>query len=63
MAKAPMRDVVRVLDLDGERGGKMLVCVLECGCFATRRAKTPPKKMPYIACFVKDALQDGENNQ
>lgn len=51
-----MRDVVRVLELDGERGGRLLVCVLECGCFATRRQKTPPQRMPCVACFVKENI-------
>ena len=43
--KAPRREVVRVIEMDGE-----------CGCFATRRAKTPPRSMPCVACFVKQAL-------
>jgi hypothetical protein len=54
--KAPRREVVRVIEMDGERGGVILVCILECGCFATRRAKTPPRSMPCVACFVKQAL-------
>jgi hypothetical protein len=56
--KAPRRDVVRVLEVDGERGGKILVCILECGCFATRRGKRPPQSMPCIACLVKE-VQEG----
>lgn len=56
--KAPMRDVTRVIELDGERGGKLLVCVLSCGCFTTRRAKRPPKKAPCIACFVMEAINE-----
>lgn len=55
--KAPSREVVRVLEMEGERGGHLLVCVLSCGCFATRRAKTPPKSMPCVACFVKASLE------
>jgi hypothetical protein len=54
--KAPMRDVVRVLEMEGERGGHLLVCILECGCFATRRQKTPPQRMPCVACFVKENI-------
>lgn len=51
--KAPVRDVVRVIEMEGERGGRLLVCVLDCGCFATRRSRLPPpKKIPCIACFV-----------
>jgi len=53
--RAPMRDVVQVHELEGERGGKLLVCVLSCGCFATRRAKRPPQRMPCVACFVVEA--------
>jgi hypothetical protein len=53
-----MRDVVRVLELKGERGGRLLVCVLSCGCFSTRRSTTPPKRMPCVACFVQEQLGD-----
>lgn len=51
-----MRDVVRVLELEGERGGVIMVCVLACGCVATRRGYIPPKRMPCVACFVKEQL-------
>lgn len=54
--RAPMREVVRVLEMDGERGGRLLVCILDCGCFATRRANRPPKRMPCVACFIKENL-------
>lgn len=56
VSKAPIRDVVQVPELDGERGGKMLVLILECGCFLTRRTKTPPRTAPCVACFVKEKI-------
>lgn len=55
-SRAPMRDVVRVMEVAGTRGGVMLVHVLSCGCFLTRRAKTPVKKSPCVACFVQQTL-------
>lgn len=58
MAKAPIRDVVKVLELEGEKGGHMLVLVLDCGCYKTTRSKRPPKTTPCIACFVRDQLED-----
>lgn len=56
-AKAPVRDVTRVIEMEGERGGRLYVCVLDCGCFATRRSRLPPpKRIPCVACFVKENI-------
>lgn len=41
---APERDVVRVEELAGPRGGRTLVLHLSCGCFLTRSSKAPPPK-------------------
>lgn len=53
-ARAPERDVVRVLECAGPRGGILYVHVLSCGCFRTfRKVMT---KATCIACFAVEQL-------
>jgi len=52
---APVREVTRVMELRGPRGGLILVHVLECGCFVTRR--TPATRIPCISCWVREQVE------
>lgn len=50
---APERDVVRIEEHRGPRGGRTLVLHLSCGCFLTRSSKLPPpKRARCIPCAV-----------
>lgn len=49
MSKAPFRDVIKVRELDGERGGKYFVMKTECGCLHWMRK--PRKKIRCIPCW------------
>lgn len=51
---APEREVVRVFEIDGPRGGKLLVHVLECGCSHTVGGRARPKKrVRCVSCLVR----------
>lgn len=53
MNTAPERDVVRIEELRGPRGGRTLVLHLSCGCFLTRSSRLPPpKRARCIPCSV-----------
>lgn len=59
MNAAPERDVVRVEELAGPRGGRTLVLHLSCGCFLTRSSKAPPpKRARCTPCAVMRARPD-----
>lgn len=53
--KAQMREVVRVVEVEGVNGGVHLVHVLDCGCWVIRgngRGR-PSKRMQCIACELR----------
>lgn len=52
----PEREVTRVIDLLGPRGGIVLVLVLTCGHWQTRRKLPSKKSVPCIGCLVDAAL-------
>lgn len=55
--RAPIRDVVRVLEQEGPRGGLILVLVLSCGDYVTMRTKRlPPTRVSCDGCFVRAEL-------
>ena len=61
VSSAPERDVVRVEERTGPRGGRVLVLHLSCGCFLTRVNRLPPpKKARCIPCSVYGARTDVE---
>lgn len=56
---APLRLVMKVIELRGPRGGTMHALVLECGCFVTRRLKEmqlAPERVPCVACFIRNQM-------
>ncbi len=53
MAQAPVREVTKIDQVTGPKGGVILVHTLTCGCFVTRRK--PAKTAPCIACFVRES--------
>lgn len=55
--KAPRRDVVRVIEVEGERGGVQLVHVMTCGHWMTRRGR-PMKQLSCIGCVVDEAMAE-----
>lgn len=60
METAPLREVVRVVEVRGPRGGTIHALVLSCGCFMTRRlkdGKRPPLEVPCLACFVNASVR------
>ena len=59
MEKAPRRDVTSIREVVGEKGGVILVHVLSCGCFVTRRR--PAKTAPCLACFAL-SKSDGDSS-
>jgi len=57
--EAPWRDVTRIEELRGPRGGRMLVMHLSCGCFLTRSSRLPPpKRARCTPCAVLAAHPD-----
>ena len=61
MDKAPRRDVTSIREVVGEKGGVILVHVLSCGCFVTRRR--PAKTAPCLACFALSRMpSDGDSS-
>lgn len=55
---APVRDVVRVLEVVGPKGGVLLVHVLECTHWMTRRSLV--KRVACISCAVENTLRREE---
>lgn len=57
MKQPPQREVMRVIDVRGPRGGRLLACVLSCGHWITRRAR-PPRNwgVACIGCVVEDDM-------
>lgn len=51
MSKAPLRDVVEVRELEGERGGRILVMRLACGHLIWNRRKRPPMRVGCVPCW------------
>lgn len=54
---APERDVVRVIEVAGPRGGRLFAHLLDCGCTLTLRAKEPKKRARCISCAVRSEVQ------
>lgn len=53
----PLRDVVKVIDLIGPRGGTTLVLLLSCGHWHIRRKMPSKTSVPCIGCLVEAALK------
>lgn len=52
-----MREIIRVIDLVGPRGGTTLVVILDCEHWHTRK-KLPMKMiMPCMGCLVAEAMK------
>lgn len=60
MNTAPLRDVVRVLDVQGPRRGRTLVCLLECGHWISRRARPGRFGVPCFGCVIEAELLKGK---
>ena len=63
--RAPLRDVVRVFDVDGPRGGTIYVTVFACGhrLWERRRLLKPTPTRSCVGCYVDaqvDALLEAE---
>lgn len=54
--RAPMRDVARIIEVVGARGGIVLVHVLTCEHWVTNRK--PRKQMPCIGCVVHQQMSN-----
>ena len=56
-SEPPIRDVVQVLDVKGPRGGWLLVLVLACGHWHTRKKLPATKRAPCVGCLVESAMK------
>jgi len=54
----PAREVVRVVDLIGPRGGVTYVLVLSCNHWAARRKLPAKTELPCVGCLVEAALRE-----
>lgn len=52
--RAPMRDVIRIIEVVGARGGVVLVHMLGCDHWVTRRVAA--KRVPCIGCVVEQRM-------
>lgn len=57
MTEAPPREVTKVLELRGKRGGITLVHVLTCGHWTALRIAIPRKSVACIGCWVDEQLK------
>lgn len=57
VTKAPKREVVRVIDVEGERGCVIHVLVLTCGHWLTRRAAPRSMAVSCLGCVVAAAMK------
>lgn len=48
---APRKDVVKVRELTGPRGGRVLVMQLECGHLVWQRRSHPPLSLRCVSCW------------
>ncbi len=67
MRGAPLRDVVRVFDIDGPKGGWIHVTIFSCGhrLWERRRRIKPTPQRPCVGCYVDaqvDALLAAEEH-
>lgn len=58
VGEPPPRDVVRVIELIGSRGGVVLVLVFSCGHWKTARKLPSKTTIPCVGCLVEAALTD-----
>ncbi len=49
MSQAPLRDVVKIREMEGPRGGKKYVMQLSCGCLVWGRV--PKTKLRCVPCW------------
>lgn len=56
----PMREVKRIIEVSGERGGTHVVHVLECGHWLTRRKAAT--QMRCIGCVIEGHVNDHRMN-
>jgi hypothetical protein len=57
MTTSSKRGVIEVREVDGPKGGKILVHILSCGHWHTRR--TPARAVECIACWVSEQIDPG----
>jgi hypothetical protein len=57
--KAPLRDVIRLIDVQGTRGGRQLVCLLECGHWISRRGRPGRFGVACMGCVIEAELAKG----
>jgi hypothetical protein len=62
VTEAPLRDVVRVFESTGPRGGRELVHVLECGCWVVNRRQIPAKRVRCIGCRIREEQAGGPHH-
>ena len=51
MLKIPQCEVIEVREVEGPRGGKMLVMKLACGNLIWQQRKYPPKQVRCVPCW------------
>lgn len=61
MNTAPHRDVVRIIDVQGPRRGRTLVCLLECGHWISRRARPGRFGVACFGCVIEAELKNGRS--
>ena len=54
----PEREVSRVVELVGERGGLVFVLALACGHWSARRRLPAKKVVPCVGCLIEAALRE-----
>jgi hypothetical protein len=61
MRQAPRVPVLEIIEVAGERGGVILVHVLKCGHWLTRRKAAT--ECACIGCVVEQRLKERESDQ
>lgn len=56
--RAPSKDVVEVRELEGPKGGRLLVMQLECGHLVWQRRKRPPRSLRCVSCWLGQGVTD-----
>lgn len=52
----PKREVSRVVEMTGKRGGVVYVLVLACGHWSARRKLPAKTEVPCVGCLIEAAL-------
>lgn len=53
----PMREITKILELTGPRGGREYVLVLSCGCYLVQRQRPVKTVARCCACWVREQLR------